>query len=573
MKLLKFEVTNFGSYKHLEFDLTKKGLGLIYGPTGAGKSTIPDIPCWILFGVTAKDGNVDEICSWQTPGEVTKGILHVEIDGYTLVITRIRGKAQQNDLYWQEPRTLSSTRGKDLLDTQNLLNNRLNLSADTYIAGSYFHEFTKSGSFFQASAKSRRAVLEEISDLALPIRVGAKAKEKKSELRKQIQELEPAVSFLEGKVSQLDSSLKSTRSNWLAWQKNQQVAIKNLKARATTFEDAKAKSIAHINDLIAVFEKTRQSRILKYQDQLKETDHVYMDYDSQIADARGQLDALGDNKCTECGGPRNAASATIIRAKMSKLVENKFKLESNLQKRKSIEDNIRALSVEDNPHSVDFRIAQASTDNTGVLIEREKKVVNPFSSQLEILEGDIAEFSSLLNKKELQVIELMADMSDLDFLEDVSDTLRGVLLHKTISEVEYQTNRYLETYFDAELRVSFALDSDNLDVTIQNNGYECVYRQLSKGQRGLLKLCFVASIMKAAANKSMVHFSHIFMDEALDGLDNNLKIKAFAMLEELALEHDSVLVIEHAPEFQNLFHTRYRVTMANNQSQIEILGG
>ena len=45
------------------------------------------------------------------------------------------------------------------------------------------------------------------------------------------------------------------------------------------------------------------------------------------------------------------------------------------------------------------------------------------------------------------------------------------------------------------------------------------------------------------------------------------------MFEELSAEHSSVLLIDHAPAFQNLFANRYKVTMESDISTIETEDG
>ena len=138
-----------------------------------------------------------------------------------------------------------------------------------------------------------------------------------------------------------------------------------------------------------------------------------------------------------------------------------------------------------------------------------------------------------------------------------------------MTEVETATNTYLEKYFDAELRVSFSLDADSLDATIHKNGYECIYKQLSKGQRGLLKLCFSVAVQQAVSDNKGVRFDNLFYDESLDGYDDNLKIKAFRLFEELAQGRESLLVIDHNVSFQQLFHTVFTVSMEGDHSVLE----
>jgi DNA repair exonuclease SbcCD ATPase subunit len=73
MRILSCQAQNFGSYKELNLDLADIGLSLVYGRTGSGKSTLPDVVAWTLFGTTAKDGAADDVRSWQAGSEAYRG--------------------------------------------------------------------------------------------------------------------------------------------------------------------------------------------------------------------------------------------------------------------------------------------------------------------------------------------------------------------------------------------------------------------------------------------------------------------------------------------------------------------
>ena len=168
MKVWSCQLENFASYKELDFQFDETGLILISGPTGSGKSTLCDALPWILFSKTAKGGTVDEIINW-TSEEPTKGTVFVTVPEGDFIITRIRGKkAKDNDLYFADRNFPGNvTRGKDLNDTQLLINNLLGLTAELYLSGSYFHEFSQTAQFFTTTPKNRRTICEQIVDLSL----------------------------------------------------------------------------------------------------------------------------------------------------------------------------------------------------------------------------------------------------------------------------------------------------------------------------------------------------------------------------------------------------------------------
>ena len=108
----------------------------------------------------------------------------------------------------------------------------------------------------------------------------------------------------------------------------------------------------------------------------------------------------------------------------------------------------------------------------------------------------------------------------------------------------------------------------NSEVSIQKDGNEASFTQLSKGQRQILKLAFGCAVMKGVSNHKGIHFDQIFFDEALDGLDETMKSRAFHLLEELSIDHESVFVVEHSESLKSMFSNSYKVSLDNGESNI-----
>lgn len=543
MRLLHCAVENFGSYKHLELDLSNIGLGLIYGRTGSGKSTIPDMACWVLYGQTAKDGAVDEVRSWQSPGEPTSGILTIELPDGKITITRVRGKQPQNDLYWTEessPDTLQ--RGKDINDTQRKLNKRLGVDADLYISGSYFHEFSPSGSFFTAKAKERRELFEGIADLSLSARLSESVASNRKSVKSELSELLRTFDQASGRLEALKLELNRSVSSESAWAKKQVSYVQHLKVKAETFEQDKASRIERLSAELKELRGSTPSSTKPFQD--------------KITALKVELKHHSSQKCGECGGPKAGEACEEIRQNISDLERVLYKTKSSLDKIAVLEDKIKD---------------EESSDNLlGQQLDSELSKVNPFTSQIEKVEKEIVSTKDQLKETESQLKDYEHLVTSLDQLQDLAVQLRGELLRKAVKDIQDSTNDILERHFDAELRVNFEMDGDNLNVGIRKSGYDCVYRQLSKGQRQLLKLSFTVSVMRASANRAGIHFQNLWFDEALDGLDADLKVKAFGLFSELETQHESIIVIEHLPDFQNLFTKRFHVVLNGDVSEIAL---
>lgn len=166
MQVKSVELHNFGSYKHLKFEFNDQGLTLIEGPTGSGKSTLCDAIPWILFGSTSKGGSVDEVCQWNSNG-ATQGTIRLACG---LAVYRSRNPndlSYSNNVDYDTLGDSTRLRGKDVRDTQNLINQKLGFDYETYLSAAYFHEFSQTAQFFTTSAKNRRVITEQIADLSL----------------------------------------------------------------------------------------------------------------------------------------------------------------------------------------------------------------------------------------------------------------------------------------------------------------------------------------------------------------------------------------------------------------------
>lgn len=537
MRLLHCELTNFGSYRHLEFDFSAPGLSLVYGATGSGKSTLQDAPAWILYGITSKNGNADEVRSWQTPYEPTKGILDVELsDGSKIRVTRIRGRASDNDLYWQY-RDGHMCRGKDLSETQSLLEDLLAVSSDLYVAGSYFHEFSPSGSFFTAKAKERREVLESIANLSFPMVLLARTSSASKVHTIRARELFENSTRLSGQVSLSDIHHVRTIKSRDAWEQNQKEEKEKFQERYDRFETEKAEKIKILCSKIEA-EKNKVSDIIQQTERLQEL---------KLA-----LNNVPKSKCEHCGANVQHVEYDKLKDEYGQLWLKHSEYSSRMSKIEQLEETISSLSSSVNPY-----------------LHIQEPKPNPFIFEVARSEKELQSLTGELDKTNAELATVKAKASSLETLQDVAAQLRGELLRRVVKDVEISTNTSLETTFDAELRVQFSIDNDKLDVEVTKNGYACTYKQLSKGQRQMLRLSFAVGIMKATANRAGVHFQSLFFDEALDGLDSALKTKAYALFERLEANHASIMVIEHAPELKEAFAKRYHVQLIGDESVIE----
>lgn len=572
MRLLQCDVKNFGSYKELSINFANIGLGLIFGRTGSGKSTIPDLPCWIMFGQTAKDGAVDEVRSWTSPGEPTTGALEIETSAGLITVVRTRGKSSENDLYWLEDGQEQPKRGKDLVETQKLLNKRLGVDAELYLSAAYFSEFSPTSTFFLAKAKDRRAVFERVANLDFPVTLAEKASAARKETKKATETAQTEYDKATGRKEQLILTLASANDYLSTWGDKQKKIIEELTARAANFETEKASKIESLKTKSDRFDQDKGFKMDDLMEKMDALENALLPaekFDKDIEAVHAAYEAAGKERCPTCAGPVASHKREELMKKRLKLCDSRAENNKLIERFESGRKELKSLDESKNPYLAQLEEAKDAVNQYHEQLDKAKATINPFIAQVNKAFSELGQAATSVTVAKKKVEMLEAQFSSLTQLYDLSFELRGELLKQSVRRIQDSTNDFLENYFDAELRVAFTIEgSDSLEVSIQKSGYACSFKQLSKGQRQLLKLCFSLSIMAASANRAGVNFANLFLDEALDGLDVSLKLKAFRLFERLETEHETVLVIDHSEELKSLFTKHYQATIESDISTL-----
>jgi exonuclease SbcC len=570
MKIMTVEVQNFGSYKNLSFEFDDLGLTLISGPTGSGKSTLCDIVPWVLYGITAKNGSANDIVSWGV-SETTYGHVILDMGSYSLWIARTRNP---NDLYyvidgvWEHPK-----RGKDLNDTQKLINELLGMDADTYLSAAYFHEFSQTSNFFTASARNRRTITEELVDLSLAVKIKTNLTEYTKGLKEELGVIDKQLILKENSLSNLEKQIQQESAKKDQWYDKQAKQIDNLHSKVTNFESSKQKTLESLNTNRAEFEQEKDYETSKIINQIQQLG-TKLKPDSYFLEQREILASrkvdLGDTKCKECGAQKNSHKYLLIERDIHSL--DKQESENNRLRVDivSLNNQLIRTKARANPYEEQIKRETASENMWLQQLELIKLEENPHEVTLKELGTESAQLRKEAKSLRDDILESRLQLSDASLLSDVLEDFRSCLISQTIGFLESNTNNLLIKYFDAEIRVKFEVqDSDKLDVLIYKDGNEANFTQLSKGQRQLLKLCFGVSVMKQVSNNSGVDVNCVFMDEVTSGLDEQMKLKVFDLLQSLEKTYASIFLVEHSEALKSCFNKRFNVRLIDGASIID----
>ncbi len=614
MTLGEIRLENYGSWGNLTFDYSNLGLTLISGHTKAGKSTLLDAPGWVIFGKTSKDLNADDVKSWFAAGP-TLGSISLHLNGRIILVTRIRGiRPTQNDFYYQIGGSDTTNwtdapmvRGKDAVDTQKLLNAEIGIDADLYFAGSYMHQFAGDG-FFTAKAEMRRQSMEKIANLSLAIKLGQKASESRKDAKKVLDGQLQSAAKLQGKEEALDSALISQTKSEAAWEERWKADRLLLEEKCSKFEEEKEANVYKLVEQLEVLDQTIKpeddfpKRAEQLRDQIKSLDSLdekLTKINNELSSKQtarllktkeyGKYSELGET-CHVCLGPtRNPnrdqhlenlmIEINDLNTEIKSIKSEAVRLTEALIVKPKLQDKLQKIALEqaENKRLID----KFETIRAQALALKDR--LNPYTEQLIYFDNAInPHFAELIETR--QKIDILKEVIaqnmaetkatekkifSLTWLYDKSYELRGLFLSKAVRQINSTTNRILERYFDAALRADFVLsDSDKLEVNLTNEGYPCKYEQLSGGERCMLKFAFNIGYMQAAENTAGIKFQNLMLDETMNGLDAALKIKAFGLLQEIEKNYSSILLIDHAEEFKQLFSNKFVVTKEGAYSSI-----
>lgn len=611
MNLGKAKATNFQSYPSLAFDYSGLGLALVTGITGSGKSTLLDLPAWTLFGITSKDSAADDVRAWGSESETTTGEIEVHTPQGSLTVFRVRGKSShQNDFYWIEhlaPDT--KRRGKDANDTLKLLQERIGVTSELYLAGAYMHQFSTAEQFFIAKAKDRREALEKIADLSLPVRIAERASEERKVSKKELELANQAKARAEAKLDQLGQNLKDNSRDTTDWYATRDRKLAALEQSSASYEAEKAARVDKAIEALATLERQavdprdfdRRSEELKRQlkqfeqvkTELKTASKKLAETNADIRTKKNEYDRFSETlgeTCPTCLGPATNGNREThvaeLAAALTALVDEQIAAESHVEQlelalkaepkiSRSYQDIV--LRKSENQRLIDraeserakLKVLRAEKNTFAEQMERLKSETNPFEARHAQIEASIVKGKQDYEATERLVSDLEHRVSSLTTLYDKSFEFRGKLIEQAVRELNDTTNEYLEKYFEASLRVRFTVeDGDKIDVTVLNNGYECPYKQLSGGERTLLKLCFNLPYMKMSENRAGVKFGCLMFDEPLKGLSDGLKDKAFTLLQAMEKDYDSILLIEHYEPFKSMFLNQFHILNNGGQSEV-----
>lgn len=326
------------SWELLEFDVTR-GITLVDGwnvddetSEGSGKSSIPNVLCWTIYGKIPKDAKIDEVIKI---GEKS-GFGQVEFDDGTI----IRRSRKPNDLVIIKNGV--EERGKDAKETQYLIEKYVGLSFDTFCQTVYFAQnYPKK--FITANQEEKAKILSEIQNLEIFDKARKKAQDLAKALETELVDCKMALTDLRAKMSIAQSELTNLEELRVRLQEVKDQGIKernldlqrrlvNIEALASKIEEqelSKAKipvEGSKEEELLKAIQ-TAQLEIAKINEELKNYEAAKKEFEAQkdwgkkLAQRYATLDQQVKQSTAALQKPTELVKSNFRDSKITKLRE------------------------------------------------------------------------------------------------------------------------------------------------------------------------------------------------------------------------------------------------------------
>ena len=616
--IIKFKglrIEGFGSVvKPQIINLDTKGVTLVKGVNGAGKTTMFSALFWALYGVNLKGVKQDKVMSWKrlrgADFKGTRVLVTAVIGDQEVIIARhidfrgttkgLKGESKlmiflDGELYGE---------GLHKSDGQAFINSLIGIDSTMFINSVMFGQRMKR--LIESDNKSKRDLFEAMFDLGFIEDAKTKAKEKRDELVSEIQKIERSLSAEQRTVQDCEDRIEDIKSieERFETQKREKLSkaddeistyeasIKEIESELKKLRKTSTETVTEkeLDAAKAVVEKTKKE-LYEQSDKNEELRDTKRDYVREVEKSEGELIRLEKElketpeNCSKCGADLDKEKvAKIKKALTSKIEAEKQVLETAKQgleeSEKAFEKGREAIAklteANDLAHDaltkLERKLSERDRIAEGIValedrilrgkeylekakerrkeIEAEKPIVGELGKV--VAQKVKAEESIEKLEKELEAKEAKKEKYEWWMSKAFgSGGLKAFVFHAMLEQLNNHIVKYASRLGSyVKFSVDLSKASKPFTTTCFIQGDEVDYEELSGGERQRMDIAMAFAMHDLI--KSQVQMNILAMDEIFEGLDAEGIETAFDLIRVKAGENTSVFVITHSQTIDSL---------------------
>ena len=538
-----------------EVELNKNSTTLIVGNNGAGKSTILDALCFVLFGKAFRKINKPQLINTTNEKDC---LVEIELKiGSTDWMIRRGIKPNIFEIY-RNGSVLDQS--SSAIDQQKYLEQsilKMNYKSFTQIVILGSSNFVP---FMQLSAASRREVIEDLLDIKIFSSMNVIIKEKIRSLKEEIRTLELKKESVKDKVEM---------------QKN---FIEELENLGNANVNANKEKIANCEKEIGDYVKENEDIEEPLRALIREQDKItgYAEKLKKLGQLKGKI----SQKVSTITKEHKFFLENTVCPTCTQSIEEEFRL----NRIKSAQDNAKELQSgykeleeaikkeEEREHKFNTLSKEISKLTNG--ISQNNIRINGLRRQIRNLEKEIQVLTENLANRNSEHEKLESFKDNLkttyDELASKKDTInyydfsysllkdggvKSKIIKKYLPLINQQVNRYLQMM---DFYINFTLDEE-FNETVQSPIHEDFsYASFSEGEKMRIDLALLFTWREVARMKNSVNTNLLIMDEVFDSSLDGFGTEEFLKIIRYVIKDANIFVISHKTGLEDRFESVIR---------------
>jgi DNA repair exonuclease SbcCD ATPase subunit len=523
-----------------EVDFTRSPNTLIIGENGAGKSTILDALCFVLF-----DKPFRKIKKGQLVNSVNdKGcLIEIEFKIGNREYKVIRGIKPQKFEIYQNGKLLNQPGSKkDYQDTLERQILRLNYKSFTQIVILGNASFTP---FMQLKASDRRMVIEDLLDIGIFSSMGQLLKEKIANNKNERSDVDYNLKLCDDRLSIQKQNLKEK-------QKQQKEGVKAKQKLINEYQNEKSEIIKQGKQLAEEVKVLAEDIVDTdgLREKIREVERTEQRLEDEIKRLNKEIKFYEDNDhCPTCEQELDDVVATThITQRKDKITALQNKSRDTKSEWDTIRGQLDSLETKAEEHSkktqqgvllykrtrdidANIQAVQEEIENLqNTVLDSENSKITELETQLQ---GYRTRKESLLGEKEL------LDIASV-LLKDTG--VKSKIIKQYVPIINKLVNKYLAAM---EFFVQFELDENFEEKILSRHRDDFSYASFSEGEKMRIDLALLFTWRAVAKLKNSTNTNLLILDEVFDAsLDTNGCDEFLKLLHGFG-EDTNVFVISH----------------------------
>lgn len=601
MKIKEIEAKNFRSYSHLKVNLDNYyGLTLLSADNGSGKSSIYFALLYALYGKCPDGTKADEVIKHGSKGGTFTRV-SLEINGKDYEVTRYRKDKEYKN------KVILTCNGEDItLSTDKETNDKiidiLGFKEDTLLNSLVFSP-EQLNTFINATDKTKKAMLEDLTNIAVYRKAYALVKEDLKEAQEGLSKAEEGQQHiidlgnyqkaLDEQWKQNKATLEGQKKKYLDYlsQTDQSTLEKEVASQTDLVNHNKQALLTLNNQIDKLGINTTAPHLNEYNQARSLADrkynvqkHTY----NQLQEIFAQLKKVQNTPnaiCSLCGNVLDAQHKQVEITNLTKqLQEGKQQYLSQKEEYNQAEDkaqqvkaivNQEQASAKEGLNKLNQLNGQKEKINaqmrqaTLALQQAQQRLSKYQEAQVELSRLDkqvidkpkelATDYHSQLIKAQDKVNQIKDKIENLHKLEDIYSD-RGVkaqALNKVVPFLNDHLAKALDILTQGEIQVQITSQtqtktgkiSNKIDLSVNTPKGEKIYQELSSGEKrrvGIsLNIAFMEYLQTQIGGVNLV-----VLDELFDNLDQQGIDEVVELLGKISNDDKMVLVISHNPDLQ-----------------------